>query len=132
MDETWRQRAHELIDRIVHQTAAAHGAECDLEIRVGYPVLVNNDVETARFREAATAFVGEENVVELDPWYASEDFAYYAQDVPGVFYRLGTGNVREGIVHRVHTPRFTIDEDALRIAPGLMAFLALSRGAAGE
>jgi metal-dependent amidase/aminoacylase/carboxypeptidase family protein len=112
----------------VHHIAAAHGAECDLEIRVGYPVLVNDDNETVRFREAAAAFVGEENLVELDPWYASEDFAYYAREIPGVFYRLGTANTREGIVHRVHTPRFTIDEDALRIAPGLMAFLALRRG----
>jgi len=129
MDETWRQRAHALIEEIAIHTAVAHGARCEVEIRVGYPVLVNDDAETSWFREVAAEFVGEENVLELEPWYASEDFAYYSHEIPGVFYRLGTGNEHEGIVHRVHTPRFTIDEEALRIAPGLMAFLALRRGA---
>lgn len=128
MDETWRTKAHRLIGEIAHHTAAAHGAECEVDIKVGYPVLVNDAAETAWFKEAASVFVGEENVVELDPWYASEDFAFYAQEIPGVFYRLGTGNEREGITHRVHTPRFTIDEEALRLAPGLMAYLALRRG----
>ncbi len=132
MDEAWRKRAHKLIEEIATHVAAAHGARCEVEIRVGYPVLVNDETETSWFREAAAAFVGEENVVDLDPWYASEDFAYYSHEIPGVFYRLGTGNARQGIVHRVHTPRFTIDEEALRIAPGLMAFLALRRGAAAS
>jgi len=129
MDESWRKRAHDLIREIAIQTAKAHGAECEVEVRVGYPVLVNDDAETSWFRDAATAFVGEGNVVELDPWYASEDFAYYSQEIPGVFYRIGTGNAEAGIVHRVHTPRFTIDEDVLRLAPGLMAYLALRRTA---
>lgn len=132
MDEAWRKRAHGLIEEIATHVAAAHGARCEVEIRVGYPVLVNDETETSWFREAAAAFVGEENVVDLDPWYASEDFAYYSHEIPGVFYRLGTGNEQQGIVHRVHTPRFTIDEEALRIAPGLMAFLALRRGAAAS
>ncbi|MGA7306653.1 MAG: amidohydrolase [Rhodothermales bacterium] len=132
MDEAWRKRAHKLIEEIATHVAAAHGARCEVEIRVGYPVLVNDETETSWFREAAAAFVGEENVVDLDLWYASEDFAYYSHEIPGVFYRLGTGNERQGIVHRVHTPRFTIDEEALRIAPGLMAFLALRRGAAAS
>ena len=62
-------------------------------------------------------------------WYASEDFAYYLNELPGSFYRIGTGNRDRGIVHGLHTPRFTIDEDALRVAPGFMAFLALQYGA---
>jgi hippurate hydrolase len=129
MDESWRRRAHGLIQEIALHTAGSFGAKCDVDIRVGYPVLVNDEAETSWFRDVATEFVGGDNVIELDPWYASEDFAYYTQEIPGVFYRLGTGNREAGIVHRVHTPRFTIDENALQMAPGFMAFLALRRGA---
>lgn len=128
MDETWRERAHGLIERVAKNTAAAHGAECELEIRRGYPVLINDERLSDWVRLVAVEYLGEENVVYLDPWFASEDFAYFAQEVPGTFYRLGTGNPEKGITHRLHTSRFTVDEEALRVGPGLMAFLAWKRG----
>ncbi len=129
MEEAWRFRAHELIRRVARNTAAAFGAEVDVEIEVGYPALVNDPETTLFARDAAVAYVGEANTVELDLWYASEDFAYYLKELPGTFYRIGTGNRDRGIVHGLHTPRFTIDEDALRIAPGFMAYLAWRYGA---
>ena len=128
MDETWRERAYGLIERVATGTAAALGAECEVEIRRGYPALNNDEALSTWVRESASDYVGEGNVVDLDPWFASEDFAYYAQQVPGVLYRLGTGNEAEGIVHRLHTSRFTIDEEALRIGSGFMAYLCWRRG----
>ena len=128
MDEAWRFRAHELIERTIRHTAAAHGAKVDLDIKVGYPAL-NNDPACADFvREAACAYVGEARTVELERWFASEDFAYFLQERPGAFYRIGTGNEAEGITHGLHTPHFTIDEEALRMAPGFMAYLAWRYG----
>jgi metal-dependent amidase/aminoacylase/carboxypeptidase family protein len=56
---------------------------------------------------------------------ASEDFAYYSQVMPASFYRLGTRNESKGIVSGVHTPTFNIDESALEIGSGLMAWLAI-------
>jgi hippurate hydrolase len=132
MDEDWRFRAHELIRRIAEGTAAAFGATCDVEIAVGYPALFNNERLTAEVREAAVAYVGEEQVVDLPQWFASEDFAFYAQLLPGAFYVLGAGNEAEGITHGLHTPRFTVDERALRLGPGFMAFLAWRRGVDDE
>lgn len=129
MDESWRQRAYGIIEQVAVGTAAAHGAKCDIEIRKGYPALNNDPALSGAVREAAVDYVGDENVVDLDPWFASEDFAYYAQQVPGAFYRLGTGNEREGIKHGLHTPRFTVDEEALRVGPGFMAYLCWLRGA---
>jgi hippurate hydrolase len=129
MDEGWRERAHELIRRIAERTAEAFGASCEVEIRQGYPAL-NNDPALANWvRTSAVEFAGEDKVVDLDRWFASEDFAYFAQQVPGAFYRLGTGNKAQGIVHGLHTPRFTIDEEALRTGAGFMAYLCWKRGA---
>ena len=124
MDETWRFRAHDLIRRIVEHTAAAFGAEADLEVQVGYPALYNHADETEFVRSAAAEYVGRDRIVELDRWYASEDFAWYLKELPGTFYRIGTGNREKGIVHGLHTSRFTIDEEALRVAPGFMAYVA--------
>lgn len=124
MDEEWRFRAHELIARVVDRTAEAFGATAELEIRVGYPALHNDEQQAARVKTAAQAYLGAGNVVDLDPWFASEDFAYYLQEVPGCFYRLGTGNAAKGITSGVHTPTFDVDEDALRIGAGFMAYLA--------
>lgn len=128
MDESWRERAHDIIGRVAKNIAAAHGAECELEIRHGYPVLVNDEELCDWVRSVAVEYVGAENVVDLDPWFASEDFAYFAQEVPGTFYRLGTGNAEKGITHGLHTSRFTVDEEALRVGPGFMAFVVWKRG----
>ena len=124
MDEDWRFRAHDLIHRIAEHTAAAFDAEIEIDLRVGYPALYNHPDETAFVREAAVEYVGADRVVDLDMWFASEDFAYFLREVPGTFYRLGTRNEAAGIIHGLHTPRFTIDEDALRLGPGFMAYLA--------
>jgi metal-dependent amidase/aminoacylase/carboxypeptidase family protein len=56
---------------------------------------------------------------------AGEDFAYYSQVVDSCFYRLGTRNEAKGITSGVHTPTFDVDESALAIGPGLMAWMAV-------
>lgn len=128
MDEAWRERAYGLIEQVAAGTAAAHGAVCEVDIRKGYPALNNDEGLSSEVRAAAVDYVGENHVVDLDPWFASEDFAYYAQKIPGAFYRLGTGNRQSGITNRLHTPRFTVDEEALRIGSGFMAYLCWMRG----
>lgn len=123
-DEAWRERAHQQLRSIVEGVTAALGGRAELDIRRGYPVLTNDPALTDDVRQAITAYVGADNVVDLDLWMAAEDFAYYTQHVPGCFYRLGTRNEARGITHGLHTPQFDIDEDALRLAPGLMAHIA--------
>ena len=124
MDEGWRFEAHEHVRRTAAHVAEAFGATAETEILVGYPALVNDDAAAAAVRAAAVAYVGEERVVDVPMWYASEDFAWYTQRLPGAFYLLGVGNETAGITHGLHTPRMTIDEEALRLGPGFMAYLA--------
>lgn len=125
MDEPWRAEAHKRIERTVHGVAESLGCTAELEIRKGYPFLVNDESLTARTSDALRDYMGEENVMELDLWMAAEDFAWYTHEVPGCFYRLGTRNEARGIVHGLHTPRFDIDENALGHSTGLMAWTAL-------
>lgn len=126
LDEPWRAKAHEKMLQIAHGIVEGMGGELDFEIRKGYPFLKNEPEMTARAKQAAQDYLGEENVLDLDIWMAAEDFAFYSQIVDGCFYRLGTRNEAKGIVSGVHTPTFDIDEDALEIGAGLMAWLAVS------
>jgi amidohydrolase len=124
-DEAWRSKAHALIQDITHNIAQAFGAKAELEIRRGYPVLYNDPDLTQNMRNAIVAFAGESQVVDLDLWTAAEDFAWYTQEIPGCFYRIGTRNEAKGFVHGLHTPQFDVDEDALKTSTGLMAWLAI-------
>src|SRR5574343_1815521 len=101
------------------------GRKLEIEIRKGYPFLVNDEKVTATAKTAAEEYLGKDNVLDLDIWMAAEDFAYYSQVMPASFYRLGTGNISKGITASVHTPNFNIDEESLKIAPGLMAWIAV-------
>ncbi len=124
-DESWRNAAHQLIKQVAQSTAEAMGVSCEVVIDKGYPVVVNNAAETERVRQAAVAYLGEENVVELDIRTTAEDFGYFLQEVPGCFYRLGTGNVEKNITSNLHANTFDVDESALETGTGLMTWLAL-------
>lgn len=128
MDEEWRFRSHDLIRRIATHTANAMGATVDVDIVVGFPALYNHPEPTDVVREAAIAYVGEAKTKRLTPWFASEDFAWYLIEKPGSFFRIGTGNGAKGVVHGLHTPRFTIDEESLRLGSGFMAYLTWKYG----
>ncbi len=124
-NEEWREKALQKVHSIATSVAEGFGARAEVNIQRGYPVLHNDEALTARSRPWIEAFVGKEQVVDLDLWMAAEDFAWYTHHVPGCFYRIGTRNEAKGIVHGLHTPRFDLDEEALRLAPGLMAWLAI-------
>jgi len=126
LDEAWRSKAHEKMRQIAEGIVEGMGGQLDFEIRKGYPFLKNNPELTARSVAAAQTYLGAENVLDLDIWMASEDFAYFSQEIDGCFYRLGTRNEARGITSGVHTPTFDIEEEALEIGAGLMAWLAVS------
>lgn len=126
MDEVWRARAKELIGKIAKGTAEAMGGSCEVNILHGYPYLENHPELTHRSRKQAEEYLGKENVVDLDIWMAAEDFAFYSQKVDACFYRLGVRNEAKGITSGVHTTTFDIDEDALEVGSGLMAWLAVN------
>lgn len=126
LNEEWREAGLRKIIKMAESIAEGMGGRCEIDLSRGYPYLENNPELTRRIRSAAEAYVGKENVVDIDLTLGSEDFAYYSHQVPASFYRLGTRNESKGITSYVHTPTFDIDEDALRIGPGVMAWMALS------
>ncbi|MCE3277938.1 MAG: amidohydrolase [Bacteroidetes bacterium] len=126
MDENWRKQAHIKMKQTADRIAKEMGGSCEFNIELGYPFLVNDQETTNSARKAAEEYLGKENVEELPMRMTAEDFAFFSQEVPSCFYRLGTGNKSKGITSGVHTSTFDIDEAALEIGSGLMAWLTLS------
>ncbi len=126
LDENWRAEAHIKMKQMAEMIAESMGGKCEFEIRKGYPFLKNDIELTARSKKYAQEYLGNENVVDLDIWMAAEDFSYFTQELPACFYRLGTRNEERGIISSVHTPTFDIDESALEIGAGLMAWIAVN------
>jgi amidohydrolase len=127
MDEEWRGEAHKRMKKMAEGIAESMGGSCHFNIMNGYPFLINEEKLTAEVRAFAEDYLGKENVLDLDIWMAAEDFAYFTQAADACFYRLGTRNEGRGITSSVHTPTFDIDESALEISTGLMAYIALKR-----
>lgn len=125
LNEDWRREAKIRMKKLAEGLAESMGGSCEFNILDGYPFLYNNEELTRRNRQYAVEYVGEENVIDLDVWMAAEDFAFYSHEIDACFYRLGVRNETKGIISNVHTPTFNIDEDALEIGAGLMAWMAI-------
>lgn len=125
MDEEWRDFVKQKITSIIELACEKYHVKTDINIIDGYPFLTNDALVTQYCKQAAIDYLGKENVEDLPLRMTAEDFAYVTQQVPSCFYRLGTGNKSKGITSGVHTATFDIDEKALEISTGLMAWMTL-------
>jgi hippurate hydrolase len=123
MNEKWRFKAHDIIRKLSTELVHSMGAEIDLHIDVGYPTVYNNEQLNDVAKKIAEQYMPAGKVEETEIRMGAEDFGYYSQQIPGCFFRLGTGNKSKGITSGVHTPHFNIDEAAIEIGMGIMAFI---------
>jgi len=125
MNEEWRAEAHIKMKKMAESIAEGMGGQCIFRIDKGYPFLINDEVVTGNAKQSAIEFLGEKNVIDLDLRMTAEDFAYFSQEKPSCFYRLGIKNEAKNITSGLHTSKFNIDEDAIETSIGLMAWIAV-------
>ncbi|MEO6833000.1 MAG: M20/M25/M40 family metallo-hydrolase, partial [Chitinophagaceae bacterium] len=125
MNETWREEAHGLIEKVVTNISEAFGATATVDIPKGYPSLYNNPALTTAAESWAKEFLGNEQVKTLDLRMTADDFAFYSHQVPGCYFRIGTNTAGTAHTASVHNPHFDIDESAMVTAIGLMSWLVL-------
>ena len=113
------------LQRIIDGVAAAYGCTAKLDLLLGYPAVLNDAVLATGFAEYMKA-QSPLAVAKLPPTMGGEDFAYFAQRVPGLLIRLGIRNERIGCVHFGHSPQFKLDEGAL--PHGIRTLVAFARG----
>ncbi len=114
-----------LLKTIVSGITKSARASFELEYSPGYPVLINHPQATDLVRGAAAQMFGKQAVFEISkPTMGGEDFAYYLQKVPGSFLRLGIRNPKKHAVYPWHHPKFTVDEDAIKVGSAVLAGIA--------
>ncbi|HMW74883.1 MAG TPA: M20 family metallopeptidase, partial [Saprospiraceae bacterium] len=91
MDENWRREAHQIMRTYIQNTAEASGGKADVDIRKGYPCLINDDRLYAYGQQKLMELLDKNHVLDVPARMTSEDFAYYSQQIPSLFFRLGTG-----------------------------------------
>ncbi len=122
MDEQWRVDAHQRIASIAKGISESMGGTCTVDIRSGYASVYNNEALTQNAASVATNLLGEANVITLEPRMTADDFAFFSQSIPSVFFRLGVG-LSEGSMYGLHNPHFNANEDSM--ATGIMILLGI-------
>ncbi len=113
--EEVRRHLHAGMRRMVKALSELHRAEISLEIREGYPPVVNSPKETAIARRAIIAVVGEKGLVPMEhPSMGSEDFAFYLERISGCYVRFGARR-REDEFIPLHSPAFDVSEEVLKV-----------------
>ena len=126
-DEEVRQDIHRRIRDIATKTAEAAGARVEIELGIGYPVTVNDPALTERMVPTLRRVAGADNVRVSALTGTAEDFSFYQQKVPGMFFFLGVTpkGVDPKTAPQNHSPLFFADESALPVGVRAMTNLAL-------
>ena len=125
MNEDWRAKAHDIIKQQAQGIANSMGGHCDVDIRKGYPALCNNSEFTNLAMGFAQEYLGAHNVLELPIRMTTDDFAYFAQNIPSVYFRVGSG-FSEAKNDGLHSAKLVVNEDVIEHAGGLLAWLVIS------
>lgn len=124
LDTDMRAKLFSRLETIVTKTAEANGAEAILDIREGYPVTYNNPELTTMMAPTLKAVAGSENVNYINAITGAEDFSFFQEQVPGLYFFIG-GLPPGGTPAGHHTPDFYIDEAGMKLGVRAMANLVI-------
>ncbi len=123
-DEVWK-KVPEQIERVVKNTAAAYGAEVEINLVRATPPLVNNQDISNILKTSAEKLYGKEVITKYEKTPGGEDFAYFTQVVPGALAFVGIRNDEKGINSPHHNETFDMDEEALEMGANLYVQFAI-------
>ena len=119
--EETRQKAWRRLRQILESLAAAHDASVDINLQRGEPPVVNAPEMVDIIQSAGASVVGRDNVINAPGWTAADDFAFYSEKRPSVYFRLGIRNEAVAAIYPLHHPKFRIDEASLPIGAQVLA-----------
>lgn len=125
-DENKRKLLKDNILKMANETASEHGCTAEVFIETGYPSVKNDEKLTDFCKETAAEYLCETDIKTVPQQMTAEDFGWYSQKIPACFYRLGTADPDKAIDSMQHTSTFNIDENAMQLGTGLMAFIAIN------
>jgi len=123
-DEAVQDQVEQRLRELLEGITSAFGGGFEMVYERYTPPTVNDPDLTARMVPTIRRVLGEDNVFERDPVMGGEDFAFYAREIPGFFYFLGT---REpgGESGGIHTPTFRAVDESIPVGMRVMTSLVL-------
>lgn len=121
-----RERMPGLVEQVVGGVCASFGAGYELKFGAGYPIVINDPDMVDLMTVTSEQVYGSKQWSYIKPSTGGEDFAFYCEHVPGVFFRLGSGNGEERTRYPLHHPMFDLDETALPYGVSLLSAIALN------
>ena len=127
LDKAMRDDIHARIKRTAEDIAAAAGAKAEVAITAGYPITYNDPALTEQTVPTLRRVAGAENTAVVNPTLGAEDFSFYQQNVPGLFFWLGIRppNQTPEEAPSNHSPRFYVDESGLGLGIRALAHVAV-------
>ncbi|HKO55306.1 MAG TPA: amidohydrolase [Thermoanaerobaculia bacterium] len=127
LDAKMRDDIHARIRRTVESIAASGGAKAEVAITTGYPITYNDPALTEKTAPTLRRVAGAANVSVVNPVLGAEDFSFYQQKVPGLFFWLGTRpkGVSAEEAASNHSPLFYVDESGLGLGVRALAHVAV-------
>ncbi|WP_027681827.1 M20 metallopeptidase family protein [Rhizobium leguminosarum] len=112
-----RQRLRARLQELAQQIATMHRGEVEFKLVCGEPPVVNDPVVSEHARQAIAELYGPASVVPTRPLAGADDFGFYSEKLPSVYFWIGCHNEALGNTTHVHTPEFGVsDDDVLRAA----------------
>ena len=127
LDAHMRDEIHTRIRRTAESIAVSGGATATVTITAGYPITFNDRALTERMAPTLRRVAGAEKTLVVNPVLGAEDFSFYQQKVPGLFFWVGTRpkNVSAEDAASNHSPKFYVDESGLLLGIRAMTTVAV-------
>ncbi len=127
LDPSMREDFHAKVKRTAEQIAASAGAVAEVVISAGLPVTYNDPDLTARMVPTLERVAGRDNLLLVPPKTGGEDFALFAEKIPGLYINIGSRSRGSDLAKtaRNHSPRFVVDESAIPVGIKALANLAV-------
>jgi len=123
MKELIRKRMQEMVPAI----AQAYRAEATVDIQDGADITFNNEALTEKMIPTLEQVAGKENVYKINAITGAEDFSYFQNEVPGLFFFLGGTplDMKESEAPSHHTPSFIVDDASMKLGVKALSNLAV-------
>jgi len=123
-DNSWRQKAHRIIERFSVEICRQYDTECLYKPKMGYPSTINDEKTTAFVKDTVRNIFGDNQFEDTRPMMWAEDFAYFSNKIPATLWLLGVKPSEVKEMPSLHNSAFSPDEDAMPVGTAMLAAVA--------
>lgn len=125
-DEDWRAEIHKILEEKTDLIAQTYNCKADLEIRKGYPSVINDKTLHSIVLKASNEIFPKENILEFEPKMWGEDFAYYGREIPAYFWFLGVRPKDQSTMPALHNSKLNPEEESMKYGIKMLILAALN------